>query len=153
MIPDYEIEKEKQEERRKYIAWAVRNEMKKQDAKWGEMRSHLSVPEKMHFDDHRNYTLMIASEQSAKNNCDLAFSKGQGSWAAIAIEELSESIHANTDSEMVIELIQTIAVLTQWVENIYRNTDHESEHKSRVNIVNEVEWQEYIKYKDWLNSK
>lgn len=60
----------------------------------------------------------LADEQTAKMLCQRAFAQGTGTWEHIAREELAEAIAAPNREQRRQELVQTIAVLVAWIEDI-----------------------------------
>lgn len=64
----------------------------------------------------------IAAEYTAKNNCNVAFKRGELTHAHILIEEISEAVCCLEDEkEMRKELIQVIAMATNWILSIDNN--------------------------------
>jgi hypothetical protein len=60
----------------------------------------------------------IPSENVAKYNCDNAFYKNQGTWAHIAVEELSEIVSEFDLHKRRNEIIDLAAVCIAWLEDI-----------------------------------
>jgi len=60
-------------------------------------------------------------EKRAKDMCDIAFEKKEGTYAHIAIEEMSEVISAFDIHKRREELIQLTAVCVAWIEKIDRD--------------------------------
>lgn len=105
----------------------IRAERDAQDEKWGEQnhpdfdqvlltREGGCTPERM----AEEYE--VPTETRGRNLCELAFSRGEGTWAHIAVEELAEAIGTCNEppERLREELIQTAAVLVAWVEAIDR---------------------------------
>lgn len=104
----------------------IRIERQKQNEKWGEQnhacldvvllnRNRKASPERM-CEEYE-----IPSENRAKQNCDNSFSQGRGTYAHIAVEEISEVISAFDIHKRREELIQLTAVCVAWIEKIDRN--------------------------------
>jgi hypothetical protein len=104
----------------------VQEERTKQDLKWGEQnhpclnqelltRVEGCKPPRMcaHYE--------IPREERAKYLCERAFEKGYGTYAHIAIEELSEAISQYDPVKRREELIQLAAVCVAWIEKIDRD--------------------------------
>jgi hypothetical protein len=96
----------------------------KQDAKWGE-QNHPSVDtvlaSRVVYDAQRmTEEYEIPSEARAKFLCDENFRRGVGTWAHIAVEELSEAVSAEGDEVRRGELVQLAAVVVAWIECIDR---------------------------------
>ena len=109
----------------KRIFEEIKLERQKQNAKWGEQnhpcldetllkRNGSCTSERMceHFE--------IPSENRAKFLCENSFKKGEGTYAHIAIEELSEAISSFDINNRRTELIQLTAVCVAWIEKIDR---------------------------------
>jgi hypothetical protein len=62
----------------------------------------------------------IPSEVRAKFNCDVSFDRKQGTFAHIAVEEMSEIISQFDMEKRREEIIQLAAVCVAWVESIDR---------------------------------
>lgn len=62
----------------------------------------------------------IPSENRAKQLCDGAFDNHHGTYAHIAVKELSEAISTLDPVKRREELVQTAAVLVGWIEKIDR---------------------------------
>lgn len=104
----------------------IRIERQKQNEKWGEQnhacldvvllnRIGSCTPKRM-CDEYE-----LPSEERAKQMCDNAFSQGRGTYAHIAVEEMSEVISAFDIHKRREELIQLTAVCVAWIEKIDRN--------------------------------
>ncbi len=103
----------------------VARERRRQDAKWGE-QNHPSVdpvlsgrsggctPERLckHYE--------IPTEARAKYLCDTEHHAGVGTYASIAVEEMSEAVSAPDDVARRKELVQLAAVVVGWIECIDR---------------------------------
>jgi hypothetical protein len=104
----------------------VRIERQKQEAKWGE-QNHACLdvlllerdggcsPQRM-CEEYE-----IPSEQRAQQMCDNSFALGRGTYAHIAVEELSEVVSAFDTHKRREELIQLTAVCVAWIEKIDRD--------------------------------
>jgi len=108
------------------ILQLVNNEVVKQHEKWGVAnqpsldltllnRPNSCSPQRM----CENYE--IPSENRAKFLCELAFKSNTGTWAHIAVEELSEAISEFDAEKRKQELIQLAAVCISWIDSIDRN--------------------------------
>lgn len=62
----------------------------------------------------------IPSESRAKFLCDTAFDRGEGTYAHVLVEEVSEAVCAMDDATIRGELVQVAAVAVAWVEAIDR---------------------------------
>jgi|SRR5690606_38626611 len=100
-------------------------EVNNQLTKWGEQnhpcldqtllnRERSCTPQRM----CENYE--IPSETRAKFLCQNAFEKNEGTYAHIAVEELSESISEFEPEKRYIEVIQLAAVCINWAAKIKR---------------------------------
>jgi len=105
----------------------ILQERKRQDEKWGEQthpcldqtllnRKGSCTPQRM----CENYE--IPSENRAKSMCETSFKNGTGTWAHIALEELSEVISEFDIVKRREELIQLTSVCLAWIESIDRQT-------------------------------
>ncbi|WP_236738615.1 hypothetical protein [Mycobacteroides abscessus] len=66
----------------------------------------------------------LPSASRAKFMCEDAFKKGEGTYAHILVEEVSEAIEAATLGQgLRDELIQVAAVAVAWVEKLDREGD------------------------------
>jgi hypothetical protein len=61
---------------------------------------------------------VIAGEIFAREACEVAFGREEGSWAHIAVEELAEAIDAPDDASRREELLQLAGVALRWVQAI-----------------------------------
>ena len=69
----------------------------------------------------------IPDASRAKFMTDTAFSRGQGTWAHILVEEISEAVEAattGTPAALRAELIQVAAVAMRWVDTIDQRAMH-----------------------------
>ena len=82
----------------------------KADERFGKWRDYKFVPDHMHIDNSRNYSLMIPSEAQAKRNLEAAVQIGECTWAHLLTEEVAEAIEAKTPQQRYEELIQVAAV-------------------------------------------
>lgn len=107
----------------------IQAERQRQNKKWGEQNHSClnqkllntendCTPEKMceHYE--------IPSENRAKFMCDIAFENGNGTYAEIAIEEMSEIVSEFDPIKRREEIIQLAAVCVAWVEKIDRDLKH-----------------------------
>lgn len=103
----------------------IRKERKKQNEKWGEQnhpcldqvllnRPGSCSPQRM-CEEYE-----IPTETRAKNKCDTKFKMGLGTYADIAIEEMSEVVSSFDVNKRRQELIQLSAVCVAWIEKIDR---------------------------------
>lgn len=64
----------------------------------------------------------IPSAPRAKQHTDIAFSRGQGTWGHILVEEVAEAIEAavvdRPHADLRAELIQVAAVALRWIDAI-----------------------------------
>ena len=104
----------------------IRIERTKQDQKWGE-QNHPCLDQVL-LNRKGGCTPMrmceeyeIPSEGRAKKKCDIAFKNGTGTYAHIAIEEMSEVVSAFSIEKRREELIQLAAVCVAWIEKIDRD--------------------------------
>jgi len=103
----------------------VGDEVARQDAKYGDVRSLPYVPKQMHVDAFRNYSLMITSEANAKSMCERHSKDGTITWSHVLIEEVAEAIEAKSDYEMMEELIQVAAVAINWAAHLVNEINKE----------------------------
>ena len=104
----------------------IRLERQKQDEKWG-VQNHPCLDQVLLNRDNgctpnrmcEHYE--IPSEDRAKLLCETSFRIGQGTYAHIAIEEMSEVISAFDIYKRREELIQLTAVCVAWIEKIDRD--------------------------------
>lgn len=115
------IQQASKQDRLKQIFSDIGAEMERQDSKWGAGRSHPSIPKGDEFGVL--VELGIQSEKASKRMCKRAFDKGRGTWAHIAVEEMSEVVEARQDVDRRDELVQLAAVCIQWIECIDRNLE------------------------------
>jgi hypothetical protein len=100
----------------------IKEERKRQDAKWG-VQNHPCLdlgllnrsPERM-CEEYE-----IPTESRAKQLCDRSFLVGSGTFAHIAVEEMSEVVSAFDIHKRREELIQLAAVCVAWIEKIDRD--------------------------------
>ena len=103
------------------IAEEIAEERARQDAKWGEQNhpsAFLGDPDKV----CRAHGL--PTEAEAKARCEQRAASGTCTWSDIAVEELAEAVAAAAAGDIDAarsELVQTTAVLVQWIESIDRN--------------------------------
>lgn len=87
----------------------VLGERARQDAKWGEQH-------------HPNGTSItadtIAHADAARADCQAAAATGEVTWRHIATEEFYEALAEADPAALRAELIQNLAVLMNWVEDI-----------------------------------
>jgi len=103
----------------------IKLEREKQDGKWGE-QTHPCLDQTLLNREGgctsermcENYE--IPSETRAKFMCDNSFENGSGTFAHIAVEELSEVISEFDIHKRREELIQLTAVCVAWIESIDR---------------------------------
>ncbi len=101
----------------------VAGERVRQNAKWGPQ----DCPSVNSLADHvsaetRAEWYGIPSEQVAKARCERRFLNGKGTYADIAIEEVSEAICAGDEAARRAELVQCAAVFVAWIEAIDRRS-------------------------------
>jgi hypothetical protein len=63
----------------------------------------------------------LEHEDAAKRRCDQAFADGEGTWAHVAAEELSEAVCAPDERLRRGELVQLAAVIVGWIQCIDRH--------------------------------
>ena len=71
--------------------------------------------------------LEIPTEVRAKQLCDLAFKRSEGSWSVIALEEFVETISELDDKKRYIELVQLISVCLNWAADLKMKIDEGGE--------------------------
>lgn len=104
------------------IVEEIQQERDRQDKRWGEQNWPSTTPIlKGRSVERLCEDYEIPTENRAKFLCENAFSKKEGSWAHILIEEVCEAICALTPEKRREELIQTAAVIVAWIESIDRN--------------------------------
>ena len=101
----------------------IAEERVRQDETWGE-QNHSCLNQTL-INTQRSPSRMcqeyeIPSETRAKFLCKTAFSRGEGTFAHIAVEELSEAISAFNVNERRKKLVQLAAVVVSWIEKIDR---------------------------------
>jgi hypothetical protein len=118
-------------QRQENVLEAIREERRRQDARWGE-QNHPSIclvsaaegrilPITSSFDVAKVcMDLEIPFDLRAKRACDARAAAGTVTWAHIAVEELSEAVCSVTDAERRKELVQLAAVVAAWIECIDR---------------------------------
>lgn len=104
----------------KYIFDEVTAERVKQNEKWGE-QNHPSLHPAAANGAEQLLVINNLDEKGIKELVDDDAKNGNSNWVNISMEEFKESICAPTDYERRNELIQTIAVLVQWIECLDRN--------------------------------
>ena len=93
-----------------------------QHHKWGQ-QNHPSTAKHYHESltpDQLCEYYGILTEAAAKWQCQNPDKEVGDTWAAIAIEELSEAVSATPDKRRE-ELVQLAAVVVAWIESIDRN--------------------------------
>jgi len=129
------VEREKRKSSMTKVFKEVIDERIRQDAKWGEQnhpcldpvlltRENGCTPERM----CEEYG--VPSEAMAKQGCDLAFKHNYGTFAHIAVEEMSEVISTLDTEKRREELVQLTAVCVAWIEKIDRDLKKESDAKN-----------------------
>lgn len=104
----------------------IKIERQKQEEKWGE-QNHPCLDQVLLKRDGGCTPLRmcdqyeIPSENRAKFLCENSFEKGRGTYAHIAIEEMSEVISAFDINKRREELIQLTTVCVAWIEKIDRD--------------------------------
>lgn len=104
----------------------IRIERQKQNEKWGEQNHPCLDQVLLKRQGGCNPQRMceeyeIPSEARAKQMCDSAFTKNQGTYAHIAVEEMSEVVSAFDIHKRREELVQLTAVCVAWIEKIDRD--------------------------------
>ena len=82
----------------------VYDEIRRQDAKWGDQSTHPDGTQQPEDNYLANYT---------RGETQTAFAEGRGTWRHILDEEVAEA-YAETGPELSTELIQVAAVAVQW---------------------------------------
>jgi hypothetical protein len=107
-------------------------ELERQVAKWGE-QNHPDFY--MQHDLHtgkpvgplplpQRFTYYgIPTDEDAKKDCDNAAGRGRLNWGHILVEEISESFGTTNDADLEMELIQSAAVIVNWVRCIRRRRE------------------------------
>lgn len=108
------------------ILQLVNNEVFKQHEKWGQQNHPSLDPVLMNrvgscTPERMSEEYEIPTENRAKFKCENAFKYNSGTWAHIAVEELSESISEFDPEKRKQELIQLAAVCVSWIDSIDRN--------------------------------
>ena len=104
-------------------------ERERQDQKWG-VQDHPSFDVSLttrpggSTAQRMTENYEIPSEHRAKFLCDTAFKNGEGTFAHILVEEVSEAVSARNKRTLRLELIQVAAVAAAWVEALDRR-DHQ----------------------------
>lgn len=107
---------------------AVIAERQRQDAKWGE-QNHPMVPET--HDHHAGWQylaaefLEIPTADRARDACDRAHRRGEGTYTHILVEEVAEFVeacvlHGDASDEARAEMVQVAAVALAMLECIDR---------------------------------
>lgn len=102
------------------------NERQRQDKKWGQ-QNHPCLNQDLLNSKGGCVPLQmtmyyeIPSEKRAKLMCDSTFKNNKGTYAHIALEELSEAISAFDVIKRREELVQLAAVTVAWIEKIDRD--------------------------------
>jgi hypothetical protein len=107
-----------------HVEW----ERRRQDRKWGEQNWPDVCPVLMNRRGGCSTQRMaqeyeIPTAQRARFRCETEFSRGDGTWADILIEEVAEAIEAGAQADTAAlrkELVQIAAVAVAWVEAIDR---------------------------------
>lgn len=109
----------------------VIREMAAQHAKFGPQHGLLDVDVRVDLiaaEAHRacvaRDVYQIPGAARARHMVERAKAEGRNEWAAIALEEFCEAIEARPGRERRVELVQTIAVLFRWVDEIDRREIH-----------------------------
>jgi hypothetical protein len=63
----------------------------------------------------------IPTEEKAKFLCEEAFRNGEGTYAHIMVEEMSEAVNALNINSRRAELVQLAAVCVSWIKKIDRD--------------------------------
>jgi len=100
----------------------IKEERKRQDEKWGE-QNHPCLDQSLinRSPERMCEEYEIPTEERAKQLCDRNFNTKSGTFAHIAIEEMSEVVSAFDIHKRREELIQLGAVCVAWVEKIDRD--------------------------------
>lgn len=114
----------------KSIFKEIEAERKAQDAVWGEQNHpclYQPVVNDDQMDDFEKQSILtelvygITTEYNAKLVCKDVFSRGVGTYAHIAVEEMSKVISALNIHDRRKELVQLTAVCVAWIEKIDRD--------------------------------
>lgn len=95
-------------------------EMQRQDATWG-ITDHADAPSSLPTAAY--LALGVPPAATARSVLEAAFASGNGTWAHILIEELSEAIDeaaVGNTARLRAELVQVAAVAAQWAAAIDR---------------------------------
>lgn len=106
------------------IMQAIERERERQDVKWGEQNhkdgtgSSYQPP----FDlkqpwKYSHLTIML------KRRVDRLQAEGHPLWSLILLEEVFEALSAETEEDLYDELVQTAAVIVQWLAALQRRRD------------------------------
>lgn len=90
----------------------VQAERERQDARWGEQ-------------NHPNGTgalSCVLERDKARQGCENAFQRGDGTWMHVLIEEVFEAFAEEDPAKLRAELVQVAAVATNWIGAIDRRT-------------------------------
>jgi len=112
----------------------IRKERERQNEKFGEQNPPCLYDNLIEAEIQPNAMCVIygiPTEEEAKNKCDEAFSGGFGTYADIAIEEMSEVISAFDIHKRREELIQLTAVCVAWIEKIDRDIERQESKSSK----------------------
>lgn len=103
----------------------VQAEQDRQIEKWGE-QNHPCLEEDFlkYSPDKMCEWFEIPTEERAKHLCDEAFAKNYGTYAHIAIEEMSEVVSAYDIHKRREELVQLTAVCVSWLQKIDRDIEN-----------------------------
>lgn len=88
----------------------VQAERDRQDAKWGEQN---------HRDGTGSLTQVMEADK-AREGCQAAFGRGDGTWMHVLIEEVFEALAEEDPVKLRAELVQVAAVAVAWVAAIDR---------------------------------
>jgi hypothetical protein len=92
------------------ICEEVQHERRRQDKKWGQQN----------HPDGTGGAGREALAEFAKQDCQDAFARGEGSWRLILREEIAEAMAEDDPVKLRAELIQSAAVIVAWVQCIDR---------------------------------
>lgn len=88
----------------------VQAERERQDARWGEQN---------HRDGTGSLTQVLEADK-AREGCQAAFARGDGTWMHVLIEEVFEAFAEDDPSKVRAELVQAAAVAVAWIAAIDR---------------------------------
>lgn len=88
----------------------VQAERERQDARWGEQN---------HRDGTGSLTQVLEADK-ARDACQAAFARGDGTWMHVLIEEVFEAFAEEEPSKVRAELVQVAAVAVAWIAAIDR---------------------------------